>query len=233
VSHTTAAVAWEMIPPRPDEPVHVTAAGDHRSRRGIVVHRSRVLTDADVAIHRGLPITSPARTLVDLCDLLGIRGVERALDEALARRIVTIDEVLDVADRFRSRKGALELLRMALDRTMPGGAARTKWQRIASKAFRDAGLPTAEEDVWWLGYQHDFLWRRHRVTLEIDGYPWHATKTNMERDRAKDLRVKNAGGDPNRVSNTLVERNVLEVVALVAARLALHDPVRRGGVAAA
>jgi hypothetical protein len=66
------------------------------------------------------------------------------------------------------------------------------------------------------------------VTLEIDGYPWHSTKTNMERDREKDLRVKQAGGDPNRVSNTQVEHRILEVVALMAARLALRDPARRG-----
>jgi very-short-patch-repair endonuclease len=233
VSYTSAAVMWEMIPPRPGEPIHLTTIGQQRSRAGIVVHRSRVLADADVTIHLGLPLTSPARTLLDLCEVLGPREVERALDEALARRIATIDGVLDVADRFRNRKGALALLRMALDRTMPAGAARTKWQRTASKAFRDAGLPPGEEDVWWLGYQHDFLWRAHRVTLEIDGYPWHATKTNMERDRAKDLRVKQAGGDPNRVSNTQVERKIFEVVALVAARLALHDPARRRGAAAA
>lgn len=233
VSYTSTAVMWEMIPPRPGEPIHLTTSGQQRSRAGIVVHRSRVLADADVTIHLGLPLTSPARTLLDLCDVLGPREVERALDEALARRIVTIDNVLDVADRFRSRKGAQALFRMALDRTMPDGASRTKWQRIASKAFRDAGLPPAEEDVWWLGYQHDFLWRAHRVTLEIDGYPWHATKTNLERDRAKDVKVKQAGGDPNRVSNTQVERRIFEVVALVAARLALHDPARRGGAAAA
>lgn len=233
LSHASAAVVWEMIPARPNDPVHLTTGHDRRGRRGIVVHHSRTLTAADARIHLGLPLTSPARTLLDLCDVRSLHEVERALDEALARRIVTIDEVLDVCDRFRSRKGASALFRMAMERTMPGGSARTKWQRTASKAFRDAGLPAAEEDVWWLGYQHDFLWRAHRVTLEIDGYPWHATKVNMERDRAKDLKVKQAGGDPNRVSNTQVERNIFEVVALVAARLALRDPARGGGAAAA
>jgi very-short-patch-repair endonuclease len=95
---------------------------------------------------------------------------------------------------------------------------------MAYKAFVAAGLPEPEQDVWYLGYEHDFLWRRQGVTLEIDGYPWHSTKSNMERDRAKEARCKQAGLDPNRVSNSQVENSILQVVALVAARLALRDP---------
>jgi very-short-patch-repair endonuclease len=229
LSHLSAAALWEMIPARPGGPPHLTTAGDARSRAGIIVHRSRVLTDADVRVRDGLPVTSPARALLDMCDLLTLRETERALDEGLARRIVTIDDILELVGRTHGRKGATELLRMVADRTMPGGG-RTKWQRIASKAFREAGLPEAEEDVWYLGYQHDFLWRKHGVTLEIDGYPWHSTKSNMERDRTKETRCKQAGLDPNRVSNTQVERHILEVVALVAARLALRDPALRRAV---
>jgi very-short-patch-repair endonuclease len=214
-----------------ETPIHVTTPYARASRPGIVVHRSTTLRRADVGIEQGLPVTSVARTLLDVAELLPIRETERALDEALARRLVTLEEIRELLKRTSGRKGATVLRRLIDGRTKQGGS-RTKWQRIARKAFREAGLPEAEEEVWHLGYQHDFFWRDHGVTLEIDGYPWHATKTNLERDRAKDLVCKQNGLDPNRVSNTAVEQRILEVVALIAGRLALRDPERRGRSAA-
>lgn len=233
LSHLTAAVVWELIRQSDNAiAIHVIARSQRRNRRGIVVHRSITLRPEDVRLHRGLPVTSPARTLLDIAELLPAREVERALDEALARKLVRLAELNRLLARTRNRRGLTVLRQLSSWRRTSAGS-RTKWQRRTYKALVAAGLPQPEQDVWWLGYQHDFLWRAHRVTLEIDGYPWHSTKTNMERDRAKDLRVKQAGGDPNRVSNTQVERNIFEVVALVAARLALHDPARRGAAEAA
>lgn len=229
LSHLTAAQLWELIghPNTPTEAtIHVTAPNQRRNRHGIVVHRSDTLRPEDVRLHRGLPVTAPARTLLDIAELLPVREVERALDEALARKLVTLVEVDRLLARTRNRRG-MTVIRQLISWRKTSVGSRTEWQRRAYKAIVAAGLPEPEQDVWWLGYQHDFLWRAHRVTLEIDGYPWHATKTNMERDRAKDLKVKQTGGDPNRVSNTQVERRILEVVALVAARLALRDPARR------
>jgi very-short-patch-repair endonuclease len=184
------------------------------------------VTRTDITIRHGLPITSVARTLLDLSEILPTREVERALDEALARKLVTLPALRRLLERTTNRSGVTILRRLIAWRTTSAGS-RTKWQRIAYKAFVEAGLPEPEQDVWYLGYQHDFLWRKHGVTLEIDGYPWHSTKTNMERDRAKETTCKQAGLDPNRVSNTQVERQILQVVALVAARLALRDPTLR------
>jgi very-short-patch-repair endonuclease len=227
LSHVSAAVVWELIPrPVREPPVHVTVRRACKSRPGIVVHRSSTLTRADIGVHEGLPITSPARTLLDISELLPTRDTERALDEALGRRLVTLQEIRELLERTATRRG-LSILRALTDWRTNNTGSRTKWERIAAKAFRDAGLPEAERNVWYLGYQHDFLWRKHGVTLEIDGYPWHSTKTNMERDRDKETRLKQAGLDPNRVSNTQVERRILKVVALVAGRLALRDPARR------
>jgi hypothetical protein len=188
-----------------------------------VVHRSSTLTRTDITIRHRLPITSVARTLLDVSELLPTREVERALDEALARKLVTLPALRRLLERTTNRSGLTILRRLIAWRTTSAGS-RTKWQRMAYKAFVEAGLPEPEQDVWYLGFQHDFLWRRHGVTLEIDGYPWHSTKINMERDRTKETRLKQARVDPNRVSNTAVENRILEVVALVAARLALRDP---------
>ncbi len=228
VSHLTAAVRWELIRHPDGPPIRLTTPHARLRRDGIVVHRSRTLTNADIRHHRGLPVTSPGRTVFDLAELRPLGETERALDEALARKLVTLAELHELAKRMNGRSAAGIVTRLITWRTSNTGS-RTKWERKAAKAFVAADLPPVEQNVWYLGYQHDFLWRKHGVTLEIDGYPWHGTKTNMERDRQKESKLKQHSVDPNRVSNTMVEHNILQVLALMSARLALRDPANRGG----
>lgn len=215
LSHLTAGGVWEMIRLPDGSVVHVIARRQRRNRDGIVVHRSRTLTREDIRIHHGLPVTSPARTLLDISEVLSTREVERALEEALARKLVTLDELRRLLARTKNRRG-LTILRRLISWRRTSDGSRTKWQRTAYKAFVAAGLPEPEQDVWWLGYQHDFLWRAHRVTLEIDGYPrgirrrptWSASRQGSEGQagrrrskpgqqhpgRAEDLRGGCAGG---------------------------------------
>jgi len=63
-----------------DGRVHVTAPAD-RDRPGLVVHRAPLPAD-DLAKRAGIPVTTPARTLVDLADVAPRRTLERAMDEA-------------------------------------------------------------------------------------------------------------------------------------------------------
>jgi len=66
LSHATAAAAWDLR--RTSSPlIHVTIAGDtgRARRQGVRVHRSTTLTGADTTTHRGIPITTPARTIID------------------------------------------------------------------------------------------------------------------------------------------------------------------------
>jgi hypothetical protein len=67
--------------------VDVTVSGRNaRTRHGIRVHRVRHLHPADVARHRGLPLTSPARTLLDLATFLTPRDLARTVEEAEVQR---------------------------------------------------------------------------------------------------------------------------------------------------
>jgi hypothetical protein len=65
-------------------PVHVTVAGaaGRRQRKGIVIHRSRILTGADVQIRDAIPVTKPERTLMDLRRVTSRDEWEDALDRA-------------------------------------------------------------------------------------------------------------------------------------------------------
>jgi Transcriptional regulator, AbiEi antitoxin len=66
VSHGSATTLWSLTPADRGE-VHVLVAGRNvRSRRGIRVHRTARLHPADATCREGIPVTSLARTLLDL-----------------------------------------------------------------------------------------------------------------------------------------------------------------------
>ena len=94
LSHGTAATGWELRPPGTGA-IHVTVPGDagRKRRRGIRIHRSITLTAADTTIHRGIPITTPTRTIIDLATTLKGRPLEHALDLADQRGLIDFAEL--------------------------------------------------------------------------------------------------------------------------------------------
>jgi very-short-patch-repair endonuclease len=219
LSHISAAAAWRIVD-LPDGPVDVTVAslGTGRRRPGIALHRSGNLIRRDVRIHEGLPVTSPARTLLDLAGCLDRRSLERALDEALTvRRIVTRAQILDVCDRAGGHAGASGLRSLAARRNT--AITHSEAERRCLELIREAGLPEPRTQVRVAGYTVDLFWPDHRVAFEIDGFRFHTSRSAFDRDRRKDLALKAAGVDPNRVSRDQVVHEPLMTVASIAAAL--------------
>ena len=68
----------------------MTAAGKH-DHPGIALHRSR-LAETDITTHYGIPTTTPARTLLDLADILDPASLTRAVHDARLRHILSLDD---------------------------------------------------------------------------------------------------------------------------------------------
>ena len=83
LSHRSAAALWRIVP-RWHAPTEVTTTTDRR-HADIRVHRSRHI---DATTHYGIRVTTPARTLVDLADVLAPKALTRALNEAQVQRLV-------------------------------------------------------------------------------------------------------------------------------------------------
>jgi predicted transcriptional regulator of viral defense system len=80
LSHHSAVRLWKLLP-KGDGPVHVTIRGRNGARpTGVQVHRTATLARAEVRIVERLPVTSPARTLLDCAETLGERELERAVE---------------------------------------------------------------------------------------------------------------------------------------------------------
>ncbi len=223
----SAAFLWEI---RPAAPAHVDVVVpvpvQPRSRPGVRVHRSASITRADVVLHRGLPVTSPAWTLRDLADSLDGRPLERALDEALHRNLVNPTKIREVVARTPGRRGGNALLEL-LEPGRGHGITRSQAEERMLGILRDAGVADAERNARIGRYEVDFLWRKARVVVEVDSYTWHSGPAAFKRDREKDMYLREHGLEVIRVTWEMMDRPLLLVARIVEA-IALRQARRTG-----
>jgi very-short-patch-repair endonuclease len=194
LSHRSAASVWGLCPDGDDEePVDVlTGARQVRRRAGIVTHRTNRLERAEIRVCQGLPVTSPARTLRDIAPTVSVRELERAVDEALIRRIVRLQQLRDAAAQDKGRRGGPILTALLEHRGNPT-ITRSQAEERMLELLRAGKLPEPECNARVNGYEVDFLWRAQRLVVEVDGYAYHATRSAFERDRAKGAAMAAAG----------------------------------------
>jgi very-short-patch-repair endonuclease len=192
ISHRSAAVLWRLLRPT-DEPIDVTlGTGSSRSRPRLRVHRSKRLASWELRHLEQLPVTAPARTLIDLADIASDRDLKRATDEALTRRLLNAGRLLGEMDRYRGRRG-VGRLRALLERGDPPAITRSEAEERFLALVRAAGLPAPEVNVQIHGHEVDFLWRDEGLVVEVDGFQFHSTRAAFERDRQRDAELQSTG----------------------------------------
>lgn len=213
LSHHSAASLWEMRLPT-DGPVHVVApSGSYRCIAGCRVHRARNLTAQDVRVRKGLPVTSPARTLLDEASFLTGRQLELAFDRALVAKLMRPEDVAELLTRTTGHRGAGALAAL-LDR-QPGMTTltRSEAEELFLDLIRRAHLPEPRMNVRVAGYEVDFLWPDQNLVVEVDGYRYHSTRRAFEHDRRKEADLRAAGFVVLRFSYWQVREEPLAVVA--------------------
>jgi hypothetical protein len=143
LSHATAAAAWDLLPAGGGA-IHVTVPGDpgRARRRGVRVHRSATIEPFDTTNHRGLPVTTPVRTVLDVAATLNGRRLEQTLDRA--------DRLLDFAELQRrleahpTRPGAPSLRAVSSRYTVGSIATRSELEECFLRLCDDHGLPRPE-----------------------------------------------------------------------------------------
>jgi predicted transcriptional regulator of viral defense system len=214
LSHGTAAW-WFGLIDKPPSAIHVSTPRRCRSRRGVTVHQER---DCQRVWHKGLPVTSVAQTLLDFAATALLKRVRVALANAEYHRLLHFDEVQGALGR--GRPGS-EKLRTALERHQPQLARTRSPTEVAFFELCESfGLPLPEVNARIAGWTVDFLWRREGVVVEVDPYGNHHTPAQVDRDRRKDLALRNIGLIVNRYSRSQVERAGRAIAADVTAALA-------------
>ena len=189
--------------------VDVTAATQRR-RPGIRVHRQRLCPD-EITVHRGIPVTSPARTLLDLAATLPRRSVERALDQAEVLRLFDLAALRRLAERHAGRPGAPLLAALLREHAAGSTLTRSELEEAFLGLCDRAALPRPTVNGRLHGYEADFAWAD--LVVEVDGFAFHRTRRAFERDRARDAVLAAAGVRTLRFTAEQVERRPGEVLA--------------------
>jgi very-short-patch-repair endonuclease len=218
VSHRSSAALWRLAK-APSDAVELTVVGRNcRSHDGMRIHRVMTLTPADQRQRNGIPVTAPARTLIDFTSVANREEAERAFAEAFALELVTESELLAAAGRAPTRAGVAQV-RAILGQ--PGGARRTRsgGERALLRLIRAARLPVPATDVPLLGFTADYLWPEQRLIVELDSYPAHGHRAAFERDHRRDVVHRDAGYEVLRFTGKQLEQDPFYVIAVIARAL--------------
>ena len=220
ISHHSAAALWGIRPP--GKQIEVTVVGRERaSRDGIRVHRVRMLGRRDTRLLEGLPITSAARTLLDIALDLPDRELERALDESIATRKTSLAGVRAVLRDYPRRPGSVRLGALASHgRTLT--MTRSECEERFLALVRRAGLPGPEVNARVSRFEVDFCWRRQGVIVEIDGFFFHSSGAALARDHRRDAALQQMGFLVIRILARELVASPESVLVRVASALALR-----------
>jgi very-short-patch-repair endonuclease/predicted transcriptional regulator of viral defense system len=195
LSHYAAAALWSIRPEKPSSLIDVTlrTRAGRRRRRGLRIHRPRRLPTDEVCEDCEIPVTAPARTILDLASVIGIRSLERTIDEADRLRLVGADDLFELLRRHLGHRGAGRL-RGVLSRHRIGTTiTRSELEERFLRLCRQRHLPQPEVNVPLLDYVVDFLWREPKLVVEVDGRASHGTSRAFQADRDRDGRLSVAG----------------------------------------
>ncbi len=198
-SHKSAARVWGVsyVPARR---VELLVPEDQVVRlKGVRAHRSNRIPPHHITTYAGIPITTGARTLVDLSAVVSDQTLEKAIDDALRRNITTIQELHacfnELAGRGRRR---IAHLRPLLEARCPGfhpGANHAELRVV--RWVVEAGLPKPVQQVWVVAqgnrYCLDFAYPWWKITWEWDGWEDHGLRRAFSYDRGRRNDLELAG----------------------------------------
>jgi very-short-patch-repair endonuclease/predicted transcriptional regulator of viral defense system len=217
LSRQSAVFLHELLPhPARPELVHVTVTGSDRGRRpGIQLHRTSQLPPDEITRRHGIPVTTPARTILDLAPSLAARELEQALAQAHRSGLATPKALDALIARYPRRPGTPALTEILQGPRTPK-LTRSRPERRLLEALRRAELPEPETNAPLGGYEVDLIWRDQRLVVEVDGHPFHSSRPDRRRDLARDARLVELGFTVLRLdADTRTER----AVALIAGAL--------------
>jgi Transcriptional regulator, AbiEi antitoxin len=184
-SHASAAYLWGLYR-YPPEIIDVTAPIRRRAKREFRVHFSSILAEEDRSFCDDIPVTSVARTLLDLAIRLRLDRLDPLLERAEQRELLdarAIEGILDRAGGHRGRKR----LRQAFAIYRPELAfTRSGLERRFLELVREAGLPHPSMNYNVAGFELDAYWEEEQFAVELDVYETHGSRAAFERDRLRE-----------------------------------------------
>jgi very-short-patch-repair endonuclease len=196
LSHLSAAMLWGFIDRDDDHLPEVTVIGaGTRVHPGIRAHRTKSLHPRDRRSHQGIPLTGPARTLLDLAARLDGRPLRLAVRRAQGTHRVNVREICKVIARRGPCRGSRRPATVIAEGPAP---TRTVLEDVVLDLILRGGFvrPDVNKPMRIDGRRvvPDFRWPEQRLVVEADGGAWH-TGPVAERDDAERQALLEAHGE--------------------------------------
>ena len=212
LSHGSAMTLWGWWK-RWDAPLEVTIPGDRRPR-GIRVHRDIALHWRDRRRQHGIPVTSPARTALDMAPRLAEPALRRLVKDGLARKILSPDALADAVRRCRHHYGAAKLRPYLDDPDDTRSVLEDRFQAFCRRA--GTGRPRTNVEV--CGFLVDALFESENVIVELDSWDFHSNREAFEDDRERDGATTEAGFVTVRITKRGFEAQTERLERILATR---------------
>jgi predicted transcriptional regulator of viral defense system len=215
LSHREAAALYGI---RPSSRTSIDVTAPQRGQGdmpGIKVHRTRSLDAADVTKVDGIPVTTVARTLVDLADVVPQDHLAKALDEAERHQLFDLKAIEAARRRTRGRRGpGPQRLAQALEELKAHGTTLTRSSlEVQFKTLiQRSGLTKPQTNALIANHEVDAYWPDHKLAVELDGWRWHNTRRSFIQDRAKDRDLTERGLKVIRFTHYEVTRRPAHVI---------------------
>lgn len=219
LSHRSVAAHMRLLRAEPG-PVHVTVlCSTPKRRRGIVVHATRSLPQAERTTRLAIPCTSVERTIIDLAATEDWPTVERAVEQAFALRLIGRTRMRDALDRANGRRGAKALRRLIDGLLTDLPYTRSELERRFLRLVHDAAVPPPVVNRHREGHRVDFAWPPAQLVVETDGRATHDNPYAFHQDHARDLDLELADWHVIRLSWWQVVNEPGQVTKLLRRRL--------------
>lgn len=213
LSHYSAGWLLGLISTRP-VPIHVTTPLPRKRRGAVRIHHSRTLIDDDRALEEGIPVTSVARTALDLAAGVRFRTLRRVVRRAEELRVFDLGDFHSILARNQGHRGTAPLSR-ALAIYEPPRFTRSELEREFAALAEQIGLPAFATNFNAAGYELDVYWPELRFAVELDVYATHGGHESFEEDRRRDEELKLAGIELTHVTGHRLEREPRQVIERV------------------
>jgi very-short-patch-repair endonuclease len=190
LSHREAAALHDLRPVGSGR-VHVTATSRH-NLPGIASHWARTLDPDECAKVDGIPVTTLARTYLDIAEALNHRRLIEALEAGQRQNKLDVDALEATIARNPGRRGITSLQAALAELADDPPLLQSRLERAFRDLIRAHGLPEPQYNVYVEGLLVDAVWREHRLVAEVDGWNYHRTKRSFKNDRRRDRKLLRA-----------------------------------------
>ncbi len=221
LSHRSAAALWGLARQR-GSTIDVTGLIGRQfdpGRDGIRLHRGQ-LFPGDATEQSGIPVTTVARTLFDLAEVVKFRQLRRAWEEADRLHLLRLPIVERVCELGYGRHALRPIRRLLTEARVPT-YARSPLENRFAEFCREylADLPAPLTNVSILDHEVDAYWPGHRLVVEMDSWEFHSHRAAFESDRARDAAMQTTGYRVIRLTHRQLETEAPRIATQLRALL--------------